>query len=104
MKWSTKIADLLKDLPQNVAIGPTAEKDLARVLKKNFREFEQIFKDLIRLGSGTLPPAGRKKLKIFDAWQMDAGRYRVVFRPQADGFFILAVFSKPEQKKRFHSL
>lgn len=99
---SSKISELLRNLPQNVILSPTAEKDLANILKKNLREFEQIFKDIIRLGNQTLPPAGRKKLKVFDAWQMDAGRYRVVYRPQAHQFFILAVFPKSDQKKRFH--
>ncbi len=96
--------ELLKNLPENVIIEPTAEKDLAKLLKKNFREFEQVFTDIIRLGKGELPPAGRKKLKTYQAWQFDAGRFRVVYVPQGNQFYVLAVLSKSEQKKRFRGM
>ena len=96
--------ELLRNLPANVIIEPTAEKDLAKLLKKNFREFEQVFRDIVRLGRGALPPAGRKKLKTFQAWQFDAGRFRVVYAPRGGHFHILAVLPKSEQKKRFRGM
>jgi len=101
---SSKITELLKNLPENVIIEPTAEKDLAKILKNNFGEFKQIFSDLIRLGHHTLPPAGRKKLRTFDAWQFDAGRFRVIYHSRLNKFFILAIFAKSVQKHRFRSM
>lgn len=101
---SSNFFELLKNLPDNVTIEPTAEKDLAKTFKKNPKEFKQIFEDIIRLGKGTLPPAGRKKLKVFDAWQCDVGRFRIVYKPSGSRVYILALFSKSEQSKRFHGM
>lgn len=97
-------SELLKSLPENVIIEPVAEKDLAKLLKKSLREFGQIFRDIVRLGKGELPPAGRKKLKTMPAWQFDAGRFRVVYALQADKIHIIAVLPKSEQKKRFRGM
>jgi len=101
---SSKLLELLKNLPNNVIIEPTAEKDIAKILKKNYREFEQIFEDIIRLGKETLPPAGRKKLKTFDAWQCDVGRFRIVYKLLSNKIYILALFPKSEQNKRFRGM
>lgn len=101
---SPDFTELLKNLPENVIIEPTAEKDLAKLLRKNFREFKQVFTDIVRLGKGYLPLAGRKKLKTFQAWQFDVGRFRVVYVPQGNQFYVLAVLSKSEQKKRFRGM
>ncbi len=93
-------------LPHNVSLLPSASKDLARLLRRNRLEFTRIWDDLIRLGTGTLPPQGKKKLKSVDAFQIDSGRYRIVYSRQVDAYTIWAVFAKPEQDrylKRFRS-
>lgn len=62
--------------------------------------------DLKRLGAGTLPPQGKKKLKTTDAFQFDSGRYRVVYSRRASIYTVWAVFAKPEQQrylKRFRA-
>lgn len=100
----SSFTDLLKNLPSNVTIEPTAEKDLAKLLKKNFKEFQQIFADVARLGKGTLPPAGRKKLKSLDAWQFDVGRFRVAYKPAGGHYYILGIFPKSQQTRRLRSI
>ncbi len=92
------------DLPDNVVLLPSASHDLERLLRKNRQEFSRVWDDLKRLGTGTLPPQGKKKLKSFDAFQFDSGRYRVVYSRREATYVIWAVFAKPEQKnylKRF---
>lgn len=85
-------------LPENVHLLPSASKDLARILKRNREEFFRIWEDLKRLGWGTLPPQGKKKLSSVDAFQFDSGRYCVVYSRKEDSFVVWAVFSKPEQR------
>ena len=92
-------------LPDSVVLLPSASDDLARILRKHRQEFSRIWEDLKRLGTGTLPPQGKKKLKAVDAFQFDSGRYRVVYSRREAAYVIWAVFTKPEQKnylKRFH--
>ena len=91
-------------LPDNVSLLPCGSKDLERILKRNREECGRVWRDLIRLGHGTLPPQGKKKLKSVDAFQIDSGRYRIVYSRHGDTYVIWAVFSKPEQRaylKRF---
>jgi mRNA-degrading endonuclease RelE of RelBE toxin-antitoxin system len=78
----------------------TAQKDIKRIRQRNPREFSQIAQDIRRLAQECLPPAGRKKLKTFHAWQMDAGRFRIVYHPSRERTVILAVFAKHEQRDR----
>ena len=85
-------------LPDNISLLPSASKDLARILKRNRAEFARVWDDLIRLGTGTLPPQGKKKLHTVDAFQFDSGRYRIVYSRQADTYTIWAVFAKPDQR------
>ena len=95
---------LPSDLPVIVQLLPSASKDLSRILKKHREEFLRIWHDLKRLGEGTLPPQGRKKLKSIDAFQFDSGRYRIVYSRSDASYVIWAVFAKPEQRhylKRF---
>ena len=95
-----------KDLPPNVVLLPSASHDLERILHRNRAEFSRLWADLVRLGTGTLPSQGRKKLKGVDAFQFDAGRYRIVYYRRDAEYVIWAVFAKPEQLKylkRFHS-
>lgn len=95
---------LPSSLPTNVSLLPSASKDLARILRKHRQEFSRIWEDIVRLGRGTLPPQGRKKLKSVEAFQMDSGRYRVVYSRREDVYVIWAVFAKPDQTdylKRF---
>ena len=92
--------------PENVQLLPSASRDLERILKRNREEFSRIWQDLIRLGNGTLPPQGKKKLKSIDAFQVDSGRYRIVYSRRDASYMIWAVFAKPEQQtylKRFRS-
>lgn len=86
-------------LPDNVSLLPSASHDLARILKRNREEFSRVRDDLIRLGVGTLPPQGKKKLKSVDAFQLDSGRYRIVYSRRDTSYVIWAVFAKPEQQK-----
>lgn len=86
-------------LPDNVLLLPSASDDLARILKRNREEFLRVWEDLKRLGTGTLPPQGKKKLKTVDAFQFDSGRYRVVYSRREAAYVIWAVFAKPEQQR-----
>lgn len=91
-------------LPENVLLLPSASNDLARLLKKDRQEVVRILDDLKRLGMGTLPPQGKKKLRGIEAFQFDSGRYRVVYSRRDVSYVIWAVFAKPDQKnvlKRF---
>ena len=86
-------------LPDNVSLLPSASDDLTRILKRNREEFARIWHDLVRLGDETLPPQGKKKLRGVDAFQIDSGRYRIVYSRREDSYVILAVFAKPEQTR-----
>jgi len=91
-------------LPNNVVLLPSASNDLTRILRKNRQEFSRIWEDVKRLGFGTLPPQGKKKLRSIDAFQFDSGRYRVVYSRREAAYVIWAVFAKPDQRdilKRF---
>ena len=93
-------------LPEHVFLLPSASRDLTRILRRHREEFARIWDDLKRLGAGTLPPQGKKKLKSMDAFQFDSGRYRVVYSRRETAYIIWAVFTKPEQRdylKRFRS-
>ena len=93
-------------LPDTIQLLPSASDDLERILKRNREEFGRIWRDLIRLGNGTLPPQGKKKLKSVDAFQVDSGRYRIVYFRRDASYVIWAVFAKPDQQiylKRFRS-
>ena len=91
-------------LPETVTLLPRASKDLERILKKNRQEFFRIWDDLRRLGFGTLPSQGKKKLKSMDAFQIDSGRYRIVYARQDAQYVIWAIFSKPDQRDYFRHL
>jgi len=92
------MASLPSGLPENVLLLASASNDLARILRRNREEFSRIWQDVIRLGTGELPPQGKKKLKSVDAFQIDSGRYRVVYSRKESSYYIWAVFSKPEQR------
>lgn len=90
--------------PPNVLLLRSASRDLAGILRANRAEFTRIWDDLIRLGTGTLPPQGKKKLHSVDAFQIDSGRYRIVYSRRETSYVVWAVFSKPRQRdvlKRF---
>jgi len=86
------------ELPANVVLLPSAADDLERILRRNRQEFSRVWDDLVRLGAGTLPPQGKKKLISVDAFQFDSGRYRVVYARRETSYVIWAVFAKPEQR------
>ncbi|GEM_PF-4666861 len=85
-------------LPSNISLVPSASRDLAKILKKNRREFLRLWDDLVRLGREELPPQGKKKLKSVDAYQLDSGRYRIVYTRREISYVIVAVFAKPDQR------
>ena len=85
-------------LPSNISLVPSASRDLTKILKKNRQEFLRLWDDLVRLGREELPPQGKKKLKSVDAYQLDAGRYRIVYTRRETSYIILAVFAKPDQQ------
>ena len=68
------------------------------MLKRTRDACTRIWRDLIRLGNGTLPPQGKKKLKGVDAFQIDSGRYRIVYSRRDASYVIWAVFAKPDQQ------
>ena len=91
-------------LSDNVLLLPSAKRDLERILRRHRQEFLRVWDDLRRLGAGSLPPQGKKKLASINAFQFDAGRYRVVYSRRDLTYTIWAVFAKPEQRdylKRF---
>ena len=98
------MASLPSGLPGNVLLLASASKDLSRILRRNKEEFSRILADLIRLGQGRLPPQGKKKLKSVDAFQINSGRYRIVYSRQEDAYTIWAVFPKPEQRDYLRNL
>mgnify|MGYP001610356942 CR=1 FL=1 len=85
------------ELPGTVVLLSSASNDLARLRRKNRQEFGRVWDDVKRLGHGTLPPQGKKKLRSFDAFQFDSGRYRVVYSRRNAQYVIWAVFAKPDQ-------
>ncbi len=87
------------ELPATVELLPSASNDLARILKRNPAEFSRLWDDLLRLGRGTLPPQGKKKLKTIDAFQIDSGRYRIVYSRRDATYVVWAVFAKPDQQR-----
>jgi len=91
-------------LPENVLLLPSAVRDLERLVARNRQEFQRVWEDLERLGHGTLPPQDKRKLASMDAFQFDAGRFRVAYSRQGPSYVLWAVFAKPEQRnylKRF---
>ena len=91
-------------LPETVVLLPSAAGDVARLLRRNRQECSRVLDDLKRLGIGTLPPQGKKKLKSVEAFQFDSGRYRVVYSRRDTRYVIWAIFAKPDQRndlKRF---
>ena len=92
------------DLPETVLLLPSAADDLTRILRRNHQEFSRVWDDLVRLGKGTLPPQGKKKLISMDAFRFDSGRYQLVFSRRQTSCVVWAVSANPEQKdllKRF---
>lgn len=88
-------------LPENILLLASAERDLERLCKRNRQEFLRVWEDVRRLGNGTLPPQGKKKLTSMDAYRFDSGRYRVVYSRRDTSYVMWAMFAKPEQKDYF---
>jgi mRNA-degrading endonuclease RelE of RelBE toxin-antitoxin system len=89
---------LPSELPSNISLVASASRDLAKLCTKNRQEFLRLWDDLVRLGNEALPPQGKKKLKGMDAYQLDSGRYRIVYTRREASYIILAVFAKPDQR------
>jgi len=88
-------------LPENILLLASTERDLERFFKRNRQEFLRVWEDVRRLGNGTLPSQGKKKLTSVDAYQFDSGRYRVAYSRRETSYVMWVIFAKPEQKDYF---
>lgn len=93
------------EIPDNVELSARAARDLKSIHKKNRQEFRRVLDDLVRLAKKDLPASQAKKLSgMGDLWQLDSGRYRIVYVWQAGTLMIVTVFPKPDQSRRFRHL
>ena len=92
------------DIPENVELSARAARDLKSIHKKNRQEAGRVLDDLIRLAKKTLPASQSKKLSgMGDLWELDSGRYRIVYFWKDKTLFVVTVFPKPDQAKIFRS-
>lgn len=96
---------LPESLPAHVRITGRAERDLAKLLKKDPQRFARVWEDLKRLANGTLPQRP-KKLKGFipPMWQLDSGEFRIFHTWEGPCLWIRGVLRKPEQSDRLRAL
>lgn len=93
------------DIPENVALSARAARDLKSIHKQNRQEAGRVLDDLVRLAKKTLPASQSKKLSgMGDLWELDSGRYRIVYFWKDRTLFIVTVFPKPDQAKIFRHL
>lgn len=93
------------EIPDNVELSAKAARDLKSIHKKNRQEARRVVDDLIRLAKKDLPSSQSKKLGgMGDLWQLDSGRYRIVYVWKGGILFIVTVFPKSEQAKTFRHL
>ena len=92
-------------LPAHVRITGRAERDLAKLLKKDPQRFARVWEDLKKLAGGTLPQRP-KKLKGFTPpiWQLDSGEFRIFLTWEGPFLWIRGVLRKPEQSDRLRAL
>ena len=89
--------------PLELHLTAHAERDLLRIPHE---PRQGIKADLLALAKGQIPFAQLKKLKGFtpSVWQLTSGRFRVVYRREAETLLILRVVPKPAQRNAFRSL
>ena len=97
--------NIFAEIPDNVEVSARAARDLKSLHRKNRQEARRILDDLIRLAKRALPSAQSKKLSgMGDLWQLDSGRYRIVYLWQGGTLLIVTIFPKSEQSKTFRHL
>ena len=91
------------DLPRQLLLTRHAEEDLFS-LETEVRQ--RIKADILRLAKNQIAFQQLKKLHGFTPpiWQMTSGRFRVLYRREAELLLILRVVAKPHQKDLFRSL
>jgi len=90
------------EIPENVELSARAARDLKGIIKKNRQEAIRVVDDLVRLAKRTLPTSQAKKLTgMGELWELDSGRYRIVYLWKERILFIVTVFPKTDQRKVF---
>lgn len=89
--------------PLELLLTRHAEADLLRI---EYTLRQRIKADILRLAQGQIPLGQSKKLRSFipPLWQLTSGRFRIMYRREAERLSILRVVSKPEQRDLFRSL
>lgn len=89
--------------PLELLLARHAEADLLRIEEA---PRQRVKADLLRLAKGQIPLAQLKKLRSFapPIWQLTSGRFRIMYRREAERLLILRVVAKPEQRDLFRSL
>lgn len=89
--------------PLELLLTGHAETDLLRI---DGPSRQRLKADILRLARREIPFAQLKKLRSFKppVWQLTSGRFRVLYRREAEGLLILRVAAKSEQKDLFRSL
>jgi mRNA-degrading endonuclease RelE of RelBE toxin-antitoxin system len=85
-------------------LSARAVRDLKGIIKKNRQEAIRVVDDLVRLAKKSIPTSQSKKLSgMGELWELDAGRYRIVYYWKEGILFIVTVFPKADQRKVFQS-
>lgn len=93
------------EIPDNVELSAKAARDLKSIHKKNRQEARRVVDDLVRLAKKDLHSGQSKKLGgMGDLWQLDSGRYRIVYAWKGGTLFIATVFPKSDQAKTLRHL
>lgn len=98
-------SDICAAIPDGVELSARAVRDLKGLVKANRAETLRIVADIARLGRREAPSTQIKKLSGLGAlWQMDSGRYRIVFLWSGQKTLIVTVFPKHRQSTVFRGL
>lgn len=93
------------DIPDNVELSARSARDLKSIHKKNRLEARRLLDDLVRLAKKTIPLGQSKKLSGMGAlWELDSGRYRIVYFWKDGRLFVVTIFPKSDQAKTFRHL
>lgn len=89
--------------PLDLILARHAEADLLRIEEA---PRQRVKADVLRLAKGQIPLGQSKKLRSFTPplWQLTSGRFRIMYRREAEQLLILRVVTKPEQRDLFRSL
>jgi len=94
------------ELPANVTLSSRTERDLKGLYRKHPQEVLGIVRDMARLALRSIPAGQYKKLQGMKRklWELDSGRFRVVFYWEGQVLHIVAVFPKADQARIFRHL